>query len=119
MALDFSGGIIAYSSPVPDLLGVSNITSEQIFWEKQSHGLLTDGAFGLRDIRINKILSYGKKRNISSRKSMIFGSKKISRCSKPTDSKSIFVLLFKTGALQFRQTLLLDVLYTIVSQLLT
>ena len=74
MALDFSGGIIAYSSPVPDLLGVSNITSEQIFWEKQSHGLLTDGAFGLRDIRINKILSYGKKRNISSRKSMIFGS---------------------------------------------
>ena len=78
MALDFSGGIIAYSSPVPDLLGVSNITSEQIFWEKQSHGLLTDGAFGLRDIRINKILSYGKKRNISSRKSMIFGSKKIS-----------------------------------------
>ena len=93
MALDFSGGIIAYSSPVPDLLGVSNITSEQIFWEKQSHGLLTDGAFGLRDIRINKILSYGKKEIYSkSLKSMIFSTQENSRCLKHI-SKSNFKFL--------------------------
>ena len=59
LALDFSGGIIAYSSPVPDLLGSSNISSEQIFWEQQSHGLLTDGTFGLQDIHVDKILTYG------------------------------------------------------------
>ena len=58
--LDFSGGIIAYSSPVPDLLGASNITSEQILWEEQSHGLLTDGNYGLQDINVNKILTYGE-----------------------------------------------------------
>ena len=60
LALDFSGGIIAYSSPVPDLLGASNITSEQILWEEQSHGLLTDGNYGLQDINVNKILTYGE-----------------------------------------------------------
>lgn len=53
------GGVMAYSSPVPDLLGTSNI-SRQVFWEEQSHGLLTDGSYGLQDINIHSILTYGK-----------------------------------------------------------
>jgi hypothetical protein len=51
---------MAYSSPVPDLLGMSNVSSEQVFWEGQSHGLLTDGSYGLQDIHIKTILTYGK-----------------------------------------------------------
>lgn len=49
----------AYSSPVPDLLGTSNVSSDQVYWEEQSHGLLTDGSYGLQDIHINSILTYG------------------------------------------------------------
>ena len=56
----FKGGIVAYSSPVPDLLGALNVSSDQSYWEEQSHGLLTNGLYGLQDIHINTILTYGK-----------------------------------------------------------
>ena len=52
---------MAYSSPVPDLLGSSNVSSDQVFWEEQSHGLLSDGSYGLQDIHIKSILTNGKK----------------------------------------------------------
>lgn len=54
----FVGGLKAYSSPVPDLLG--NGSSQPVLWEEQSQGLLTDGSFGLQDIHTNSILTYGK-----------------------------------------------------------
>ena len=58
--LNFLGGLIAYSSPVPDLLGTANVSSDQVYWEEQSDGLLTDEAYGLQDIHLNSILTYGK-----------------------------------------------------------
>ena len=58
--LNFLGELIAYSSPVPDLLGTANVSSDQVYWEEQSDGLLTDEAYGLQDIHLNSILTYGK-----------------------------------------------------------
>ena len=51
---------MAYSSPVPDLLGTANVSSDQVYWEEQSDGLLTDEAYGLQDIHLNSILTYGE-----------------------------------------------------------
>ena len=55
--INVQGGIAAYSSPVPDLLG--NGSSQPVLWEEQNQGLLTDGSFGLQDIHTNTILTYG------------------------------------------------------------
>ena len=63
--LNFIGGLIAYSSPVPDLLGTANVSSDQVYWEEQSDGLLTDEAYGLQDIHLNSILTYGKIKDIT------------------------------------------------------
>ena len=51
---------MAYSSPVPDLLGTFNVSSDQVYWEEQSNGLLTDERYGLQDIHLKSILTYGK-----------------------------------------------------------
>ena len=51
---------MAYSSPVPDLLGTANVSSDQVYWEEQSDGLLTDAAYGIQNIHLNSILTYGK-----------------------------------------------------------
>ena len=50
---------MAYSSPVPDLLGTFNVSSDQVYWEEQSNGLLTDERYGLQDIHLKSILTYG------------------------------------------------------------
>ena len=51
---------MAYSSPVPDLLGTANVSSDQVYWEEQSDGLLTNAAYGVQNIHLNSILTYGK-----------------------------------------------------------
>ena len=48
-----------YSSPPPDLKGNSDIDIHNAkFWEKQNHGILTDGSLG--DAHTKTVGTYGK-----------------------------------------------------------
>ena len=56
------GGVAAYSSPPPDATGSFNTSQfdEKNWWEEQTHGILTDGAFGNQDIKLQDVPAYCK-----------------------------------------------------------
>jgi hypothetical protein len=56
------GGVAAYSSPPPDAAGSFNTSQydEKGWWEEQTHGLLTDGAYGNQDIKLKNVPTYRK-----------------------------------------------------------
>ena len=55
-----TGGVAAYSSPPPDATGHFNTSQldDKGWWDEQSNGILTDGAFGNQDIKLDHVPTY-------------------------------------------------------------
>jgi hypothetical protein len=61
----FSGGIVSYSSPPPDLPGSANVSldgSNKKRWSDRDSGVLHDGYYGDEIVRAKDVPNYGRLR---------------------------------------------------------